>query len=140
MRCARLSFLVVALLLAAAPSPGQQPKPDEPEFAKHLFPPELVLKYAGQIGLKPAQRTTIVEAIKKVQGDLVDLQLQMAEPAEALNTLMERPQVDEAAALAQVEKILTLERDIKKMQLSLLVRIKNALTPEQQNKLHMLRE
>ena len=37
--------------------------------------------------------------------------------------------------LAQVDRILALEREIKKAQISLLVRIKNILTPAQQAKL-----
>jgi Spy/CpxP family protein refolding chaperone len=37
--------------------------------------------------------------------------------------------------LAEVDRILALEKDIKKTQISLLVRIKNVLTPAQQAKL-----
>jgi Spy/CpxP family protein refolding chaperone len=47
--------------------------------------------------------------------------------------------VDESAVLAQVDKVLDRERAIKKTQISLLVRIKNLLTVEQQNKLMELR-
>jgi Spy/CpxP family protein refolding chaperone len=47
--------------------------------------------------------------------------------------------VDEAAVLAQVDKILALERDVKRTQLSLVVRIKNLLTEPQQAKLNELR-
>jgi Spy/CpxP family protein refolding chaperone len=47
--------------------------------------------------------------------------------------------VDEQHVLAQLEKVLAAEREIKKEQVTLLVRIKNKLTPEQQGKLTELR-
>ena len=135
-RPTRLTLLL--LLLVAAPGWAQDKKNDALERA--LFPPELVFKHASDIGLKPAQRQAIVDAIKGIQGDLVGLQLEMAEPAQELLALLEQPRVDESAALAKVDRILTIERDVKKMQMSLLLRIKNALTPEQQSRLRMLRD
>jgi Spy/CpxP family protein refolding chaperone len=47
--------------------------------------------------------------------------------------------VDESQTLAQLEKVLAAEREIKREQVTLLVRIKNKLTPEQQGKLLELR-
>jgi len=47
---------------------------------------------------------------------------------------VKQPRVDEQQVLAQLEKVLAAEREIKKEQVTLLVRIKNELTPEQQGK------
>jgi Spy/CpxP family protein refolding chaperone len=47
--------------------------------------------------------------------------------------------VDEAAVLDEVDRILNMEREIKRAQISLMVRIKNTLTPEQQKKLADIR-
>jgi len=52
--------------------------------------------------------------------------------------LKARP-VDESAVLAQVDQVLNREREIKRAQISLLVRIKNQLNETQQNKLMELR-
>jgi len=41
--------------------------------------------------------------------------------------------------LQQADKVMALEHDIKKIQLTLLIRIKNTLTPEQIAKLRQLR-
>jgi len=49
--------------------------------------------------------------------------------------LVDGPRIDEGQALDQLEKILDLERQIKRAQLTLMIRIKNTLTPEQQKKL-----
>jgi hypothetical protein len=47
--------------------------------------------------------------------------------------------VDEAAVLAQADKVMGLEREVKKAHLALLVRIKNLLTEAQKAKLTELR-
>jgi Spy/CpxP family protein refolding chaperone len=49
-----------------------------------------------------------------------------------------QPHADEQQVLAQLEKVLAAEREIKRPQVMLLVRIKNKLTPEQQGKLSEL--
>jgi Spy/CpxP family protein refolding chaperone len=46
--------------------------------------------------------------------------------------------VDEQKVLAQLDKILNIERVVKRTQLALSIRIKNKLTPEQQMKMHEL--
>ena len=63
----------------------------------------------------------------------------MQAEAGKLTELLRQPRVDEAAALAQVDKVLGMEREVKRAQISLLIQIKNLLTPAQQQKLFDLR-
>jgi Spy/CpxP family protein refolding chaperone len=63
----------------------------------------------------------------------------MLEASQTLVELLDGSRVDEAAALEQVDRVLTLERRIKRAQLALLIDIKNILTPEQQDRLRSLR-
>jgi Spy/CpxP family protein refolding chaperone len=133
------AWWAVALTVAVATAGyGQEQKDDR--FEKALFDPQLVLKHARDIGLTSQQRTTIMEAIKKVQTDLVPRQLDMAEPALELAELLEAPVVDEAAAVSQASKVLEIETEVKKMQMMLLIRIKNVLTRDQQARLRALRD
>ncbi len=67
------------------------------------------------------------------------MQWDMQGEAEKLVRLLNARPVDENAVLAQVDQVLNRERDIKKAQISLLVRIKNILRDDQQNKLIELR-
>jgi len=53
--------------------------------------------------------------------------------------LLQASPVDEAAVLAQADKVMGMEREVKKAHLSLLVRIKNLLTDAQREKLMELR-
>lgn len=135
-----LVVTILALALGSSPLPAQGPKPGEDAMAKLLFDPQLVLRFAKELALQPAQRTSIINAIKEAQGDILDLQLQMAERHEELLKAMEAQRVDEAAALVLVDKVLGLEREMKKEQLQLLIRTKNALTQEQQERLRELRK
>jgi Spy/CpxP family protein refolding chaperone len=47
--------------------------------------------------------------------------------------------IDEAKVLEQADKVMAVERDVKKMHLSMLIRIKNLLTAEQIAKLQEIR-
>jgi hypothetical protein len=53
--------------------------------------------------------------------------------------LLKPAKVDEQQALLQLEKVLSAERDIKHTQMSLLIRIKNHLTADQQTRLQEIR-
>jgi hypothetical protein len=47
--------------------------------------------------------------------------------------------VDKSAVLSQVDRVLDIERQIKRAHIAMLVEVKNALTAEQQNQLKGLR-
>ena len=142
-------FAIAATLLAvlsapaqrAPQSPGGTAGPMRPEdmLARYVFPPELVMQHQRAIGLKPDQRTAITKAIQELQSKVLDLQWQMQDEVQRLTELLDKPAVDQAAALTQVDKVLAVERDVKRAHMSLLIQIKNMLTPEQQAKLAQAR-
>ncbi|HEU5185498.1 MAG TPA: hypothetical protein VFU01_13065 [Gemmatimonadaceae bacterium] len=128
---------VIGLLLAATPLlAAQEPEPD---FARHLFAPELVMKHQQAIKLTAEQRSSITQEIREFQLKIVDLQWKMQDEAQKLNALVEGAKVDEPQTLAQVDRVLGIEREIKRAHMTLLVRIKNQLTKEQQAELASLR-
>lgn len=126
-------LFVGCVLSARAEGPGPDP------IAENLFPPDLVMRYASDITLDDRQRSAIKEAVQKAQSRFMDLQFDLQPEAEKMVRLLQARPVDEAAVLAQADKVMSLEREIKKAQLSLLVRIKNQLTAAQQEKLAALR-
>ena len=139
MRTRTFALAVAAVTaLTAAPALRAQDSPEK-QLEKQLFPPELVMQQQQRIGLRPEQRTAITEAIQQTQHKLVDLQWRMQAEAQKLVELLERPTVDEAVVLAQVDRALAVEREVKRAQMTLLIRIKNTLTPEQQATLRTLR-
>lgn len=135
----RLLFVLAFLLSLGRSAPlGAQQSADDP-LARLLFPPELVMQHQADIGLKPEQRTAITHAIGELQGKVLDVQWRMQDAAKQLAALLGKPSVDQTAALAQVDEVLNLEREVKRAQLTLLIRIKNTLTAEQQGKLEQYR-
>lgn len=109
-------------------------------FGKYLYSPEFVMAHQEAIGLTDGQRAAIQDAVREIQSKtIVDTQFKLASATERLTRSLARPSVDEAAVLQQVDETLALERDVKRAQVTLLVRIKNQLTVPQQKALDKLR-
>lgn len=130
-----LSALAATVASADAPAP-----PADDPIAQNLFPPELIMKHSGEIGLDPQQRGAIKEAVQQAQSKFLDVQWEMQEETVKMVHLLQARPVDEKAVLAEVDRVLDLERQIKRTQISLLVRLKNLLTPTQQARLAELRK
>jgi Spy/CpxP family protein refolding chaperone len=144
------SLVVLALLVAPlavpldaqGPPGGGAPGPAQGQsdpFGKFLFSPELVMQHQGQIQLQDGQRAALQAAIAQAQAKFVDAQWKISAEGEKLARLLQTPTVDEKLVLEQVDRILEIEREIKRAQMGLMVRIKNTLTPPQQAKLRELR-
>jgi Spy/CpxP family protein refolding chaperone len=110
-----------------------------PAFFEHVFPPEVVMRYQSELGLTSAQQEAMTQIMAETQAKLVELQWKFEGAMQALTKMLEKATVDETAALAQWDQLSGVEQQIKKMHLSLLLRIKNQLTPSQQEKLRALR-
>ena len=129
-----LAALFLLALLPAAASAQAGGGGDDP-FARYLFPPDRIMSHSLEIGLEDAQKVSIRNEVQKVQHKFLDLQFELQGESEKMVRLLQEKPVDETKVLAEVDRILALEKEIKKMQVSLLVRIKNVLTPAQQGKL-----
>lgn len=133
--------LLAPVVLAQQPQPPQPPPQPPPgqDFGSQLFPPEMVMQQQRRLGLSPEQRTAITQSVRQLQSAVLDLQWQMQDEGQRLSDLLERPTVDTAAALAAADRLFETERRVKRLHLTTLIRIKNALTPEQQATLRQMR-
>ena len=147
--------LSATLLLAGAawaqgPQPGGpppssydgrrgQPRPPMDPMAEYLFPPDLIMQKAQDIGLTEDQRGVIQEEVQKSQTQFGDLQKKLQKEMEALVNLIKQERADEDKVRSQLDKVLSAEGEVKKAQLSLMVRIKNGLTGQQQGQLREMR-
>ena len=129
-----LSFIVLSAL-----SWGQSPQPVDDPVADQLFAPELVMQYSHEINFTADQSKALKDEIQSSQSKFLDLQWGMQAEREKLVVLLRARPTDEGAVLAQLDKVLDREREIKKIQIGLLIRIKNQLTAAQQAKLMELR-
>ncbi len=110
---------------------AQQPSPEDDPIGRQLFPPDLIMAQSQRLHLDDKQRTTIKTEVQRAQSKFIDLQWETKEAAEAMAQLLQQTPIDEARVLEQADKVMALEREIKKIHLSMLIRIKNALTREQ---------
>ncbi len=138
MKSAILS-LCTGLLLACSPALAQQVQPQHDPIGESLFPPEVIMQNQQAIGLQEGQKTLIRAEITKAQSRFTELQWQLQDAMETLVSQLKPDTVDEQQVLAQLDKVLNIEREIKHTQIGLMVRIKNKLTPEQQARLRELR-
>jgi Spy/CpxP family protein refolding chaperone len=137
-----LAFALSTTSLAAQGPPGQRgsgPGPAPDDFGRNFFPPELVMQHQSEIGLQDSQRGALASAIQQAQGKFTDVQWKLSAEGEKMGRLLQPAQVDETQVLEEVDRILALEREMKRTQISLMVRIKNTLTPAQQAKLTEIR-
>ena len=118
--------------------PVQQQAPDP--FAVYLFPPELIMAHQREIDLQENQRTKIVSELQQAQATFLQLQWKMSAEGEKLEKLLQPAAVSEGLVLEQVDRVLAIERETKRTQVALLLRIKNALSAQQQAKLTELRK
>jgi Spy/CpxP family protein refolding chaperone len=134
----RIFIWLAAVLLYPVFVAAQQPTGPDP-LTENLFPPELVMAHQKAIDLSDAQKTYIRGELLKAQTRFTELQWQLQDAMEALVLLLKQSSADESQVMGQLDKVLTSEREIKRTQISLLVRIKNKLTPDQQGHLQRLR-
>jgi Spy/CpxP family protein refolding chaperone len=129
----KLLSLALMLLFGAATAGAQQPQSDP--LGENFFSPELVMQHQQALELTEEQKIFFKTELRQAQVRFTELQWQLQDEMERLLALVKQDRVDESQTLAQLDKILNLEREIKRAQIGLLVRLKNKLTPEQQLKL-----
>ena len=119
--------------------PAAPSKPALDPIARYLYAPEVVMAHQEALALTDRQRTAIQGIVKDMQSKVVDVQLRLASSSEKLTRLLSATIVDETAVLQQIDQVLASEREVKRAQLSLLVRVKNQLTAAQQGMLDKVR-
>ena len=75
----------------------------------------------------------------EAQQKLLELQWKLDAGSEALGKLLSEDRVDEATVLAKLDEVTAIERDVKRVNFTMLVRVKNQLDPEQQVKVRTYR-
>ncbi len=133
-----IAGLLAALLCSVASLSAQQPVPPGSPGGPHdpiggnFFPPELIMQNQEGLGLKDEQKNAMIGEIQRVQGQATAIQWRLQQQVEKLGSLVKQPRVEEAQVLAQLDSVLAVEREMKHLQIGMLVRLKNRLTTEQQ--------
>jgi Spy/CpxP family protein refolding chaperone len=131
-------MVLLCVLVCNAGVFAQQNTSNDP-MGKAFFPPELVMHNQDAINLTETQRNSISKEMQEAQGEFMTLQWDLSKETEKLKLLVEKEKPVEQEVVEQLDKILAVENKIKKKQITLLVRIKNLLSHEQQEKLQKLK-
>lgn len=131
----KLAITATMLVLAGTLIAADKPAPQNDPFAGAFFPPELILQTREQISLNQQQLEAFQARVTKTQPQSDELRKQLETETATLSALVKSERLEEAAVLAQLDKVLDAERELKHLHISLMVAIKNLLTPEQQAKL-----
>jgi Spy/CpxP family protein refolding chaperone len=152
-----LVMIIASVLLAVSPlnaqptAPGTpQPSPNDADppaaqgniLNEHLvlFVPELVLPNTEQLNLNDNQVQTIEADVDATKEQLSQAQEMLKTETNNLDQLLKAEPGDEAAILAQLDKVLQIEQQIKVLHFSMLVRIRSQLTADQRGSLEDIRD
>src|ERR1044071_8620157 len=121
-------------------APNHPMPPPNPDPLAHLmFPPDMILGHARELNLTDEQKAFMRAEVQKATVTFQELQWKLQDQAELLHETMKSTSVNEQQALAQLDRVLDIEREIKRLHIGLAVRLENRLTPEQQEQLHKMR-
>jgi len=133
------TLLIVLCVLVYNINIFAQQKSSNDPMAKAFYPPELVMQNQQSINLTETQRNSISKEIQSAQSEFMALQWDLSKETEKFNLLIEKEKPLETAVTEQLEQVLAVESKIKKRQITLLIRVKNILSTEQQEKLQKLK-
>ncbi len=131
--------MLLFAMLCTTTAIAQQLSGDDDPIGRQLFPPDLIMSQAQKLRLDEKQRTTIKNEVQKAQSKFFDLQWEAKEAGEAMAQMLQQTPIDEIRVLEQADKVMALEREIKKIHLSMLIHIKNSLRAEQIAQLKQMR-
>ncbi len=122
-------FLVVLVFCGLMGTAVAEQKEDP--FKGKLFAPNIILENQSELGLSKAQFTEIKKAVVEVQSNVAEHEWDLREAYLLIMTELDRTPINEQKVLEHVGAALRAENEVKKLQVAMLVRLKNLLTDEQ---------
>ena len=119
--------LAFVALGAAAQQQGEQKDP----FQGKLIAPNVILDNRDELALSQAQLTAIRQAVVTAQGEIAEHEWDLREAYQFVMADLDESPVDADKVLANIEKALLAENEVKKRQVALLIELRNLLTDEQ---------
>ena len=129
----KIFITAFALVLCARSAVFAQPPASPDPVGDALIPPQIIMEHQDSLKLTDAQRNAIQSDAQIAQEHFMSEQWRLAAASEKLVALLKQSHIDQSKALAQLDSVLDLERAIKRTQLTLMIEVKNVLTPDQQS-------
>ena len=120
-------FLFLLTSVAAAQGQGNQ----KDVFKGKLFPPNIILEHQDKLGLSKDQFTAIRAAVVEVQSNVAGHEWDLREAYQRVLADLDDSPIDEDKVLDDVDAALRAENQVKKLQVAMLIKLRNLLTDEQ---------
>ncbi|MDH3337915.1 MAG: hypothetical protein OEM85_10170 [Gammaproteobacteria bacterium] len=120
-----LAFACIGMGVAIA----AEPKADV--FKGKLFAPNVILENQSELSLSKQQFTEIKKAVVEVQSNVAEHEWELREAYQYIMSELDKTPIDEQKVLEHVGAALRAENEVKKLQVAMLIRLKNLLTGEQ---------
>ena len=122
-----LAGLCVVFLTATAFAQG----PQRDVFKGKLFPPNIILEHQDALDLSKDQFTAIRAAVVATQGSVAEHEWDLREAYQQVMSDLDEVPVDDEKVMENVQTALLAENEVKKLQVRLLLELRNLLTDEQ---------
>lgn len=133
-----LLILLAAACIVATPANAAGPKDDV--FKGKLFAPNIILENQVELKLSKEQFTAIKRAVVEVQANVAEHEWDVREAYQSMLLELDKAPIDEQQVLEFVSAALLAENQVKKEQMTMLIRLRNLLTSEQIAYLESVRE
>jgi hypothetical protein len=130
-----LTLGAAGLASASPPHPPVSPKQIQDPIERLRIEAIMAKAYAKEIGLNESQRAFVVSQLELAQKAWQDLRGKVESEQARLSTLIGTPDATEAQIADQLDRLLDLERQIKRANLVCAVRVRRQLTAAQVSKL-----
>ena len=132
-------LLILLALASLGASVAGAATPKEDVFKGKLFAPNVILENQSELGLSKQQFTEVRRAVVEVQANVAEHEWDIAEAYQNIMDELDRSPIDEQQVLEHVGVALRAENEVKKLQVRMLIKLKNLLTDEQIQHLESLR-
>ena len=132
-----IGFLALALFSTGAALAADA---KEDVFKGKLFAPNIILENQAELDLSKDQFTAIKKAVVEVQSNVAEHEWDVREAYLDMMQALDEVPIDEGRVLQLVGVALLAENEVKKEQMTMLIRLKNLLTAQQIAYLESVRE
>jgi hypothetical protein len=120
---------MVSACLVAGTAGAADPKADV--FKGKLFAPNVILEHQAELSLNKQQFTEIKKAVVDVQSNVAGYEWDLREAYLQIMAELDKSPIDEEQVLEHVASALAAENEVKKLQVTMLIKLKNLLTDDQ---------
>ena len=122
-------LLLVVASFAFGNAAAAEPKADV--FKGKLFPPNVILEHQAELGLSKQQFTEIRKTVVELQGKVAEHEWDVREAYQNIMAELDKSPIDQDRVLEHVGAALRAENEVKKLQVAMLIKLKNLLNDEQ---------